>query len=235
MSGTSIEHNRRAVYAALARSLPDRTVVQQALRLWEERYAATRVFHVTQYIDDVVKHVGIPADVRRPVVVALYAGLSKPESELPPVPTVIADAVRGTPATATDSAPVNGTAVPAVDDRPAEQVVFSHLVGQMVHETLKKPAADPVELTACVKEQAEMQGAKSPAADMLSRWADTDLDTSKIPSALTEEGMQLAVHAIYLAVCEVLGPVPADHILRGAVSSANELPVAGDFAPDRLL
>lgn len=46
---------------------------------------------------------------------------------------------------------------------------------------------------------------------------------------------QALVHGYYLALCEVLGPVPADRLLSEAVRQAEQSPAAAHYAPRRLL
>jgi hypothetical protein len=44
-----------------------------------------------------------------------------------------------------------------------------------------------------------------------------------------------AVHLLYVAMCEALGPVEADQILTRAVRSAEQHPAARQFSPRRLI
>ncbi len=51
----------------------------------------------------------------------------------------------------------------------------------------------------------------------------------------SEGDLSTLVHEFYVALCESLGPVDADHVLMQAVRHAEQLPQAREFSPSRFL
>ena len=239
MSGTSVEHNRRAVYSALSRTFDDRMLIQQCYQVWEQYFSKSTIFRVTKFIDGLVKTVGLVNEQRRNLSIALYADLARSELELPEVPTILRSGThRPAPEQATPS-PINGKPAPDQAGAPSTKspsaVVFAHLVNAMVERVGKMDASHIPELIQALRDNgAGIQNNPGLHAKLL-RWADQHFDPAFSPAVVAENIMTDFVHAVYLSVCEVVGPVQADRILSAARTSAEALPEAASYPPGQLL
>ncbi|MEM7253848.1 MAG: hypothetical protein AAF493_20710 [Pseudomonadota bacterium] len=230
MSTATIEHNRRAVYAALSRVVEDRLLTQQSYALWEQRYSNTAVFRVGQFIDDLVKDVGIADAVRRNLQVALYAALGKAEGELSAVPAAVRQT--NTPAPA-----ANGETTVKVRDtagKTAPALIFGELLCALADGVGRLGKDNLIELRDVIREQVPKVKDKSVAAGLLA-WANSEFDPGIVPDSIAQRAMASVVNLMYVSACEVVGPAKADRLLDTAAKAANEIPAAQDFAAERLL
>ena len=72
------------------------------------------------------------------------------------------------------------------------------------------------------------------ARSALVRWVDGEAADDFLRS-LDVERYSVLTHLLYVAACEALGPVAADRLMSQAVRSAETLPEAATFPPQRLL
>nr|MCH9672691.1 hypothetical protein [Gammaproteobacteria bacterium] len=197
MTSASIEHNRRAVYSALSRTTDDRMLTQQSYDLWEQRYASTSVFRVAQFIEDLVKDVGLGDALRRNLAIALYAALGQNEGDLAEVPSVVRNGTTGDPGAATIQQP--GPAVAGNTGSPAE-TVFAHLVDVIVNGIAKQGKENLNDLATDILAHVP----KLPDAGVAARvtgWAESQCDPAQLPTDMSTASMSSLVHAIYVSAC----------------------------------
>lgn len=239
MSGTSVEHNRRAVYSALSRTFDDRMLIQQCYGLWEQYFSKSTIFRVTKFIDGLVKTVGLVNEQRRNLSIALYADLARSELDLPEVPKMLRAGTQHPAAEHATRAPINGKTTLQEASAPSPKspsaVVFAHLVNAMVERVGKMDASHIPELVQALRDNAAGIQDNSGVHAKLLRWADEHFDPAFSPAVVAESSMTDFVHAVYLSVCEVVGPVQADKILSAARTSAEALPEAANYSPGQLL
>ncbi len=230
MSAALIERNRRAVYAALSRVCADRLLLERAFAFWETRFASQGVFRVAQYIDGLMGHVGLSQEQRRALSVALYASLSKDKSELAELPAMFHKSGTGTTAAPTTAR----TAVQArTVARDAGVAVLGKVLSGMVDGAARAGRHD--DLVATLRDHGIP--AKSAATRRsLDEWIAGSLtDSQRLADRIPEAERRAVVNGVYVALCEVTGPVLADRILARAIEAAEQLAESVSFPPRSLL
>lgn len=232
MSVAMIERNRRAVYTALSGVCNDRLLLERALAYWEANFAAQGVFRVAQYVDGLMGQIGLNPDQRRALSVALYSALTKKDGELAELPTMFRRAANGQHAKAKSAAAEPG-GVGTVASRDAGAAVLARILSAMVDGTAR--AGQHAELIATLRDTATAIG---PGATnrALEKWIEGSLaDSVRCANSVRAEERAGVVNTVYIALCEVVGPVVADRILARAVEAAEQIAEAVSFPPRSLL
>lgn len=252
MSVASVEHNSRAVYSALLRTFEDnRGLLRESLQYWFDHFGQPGSFRATQFIDGLMQHVGMTDVQRRSLSVALYSALGQPTQALPSVPDslrpgaaadrMVSAALAGNGAGAPRSAGLGRSAAAtpaalmrAAPARAASAVVFSRVVGQIVEE-LRRRSGALAEFTEALIDTADSTDLPNNLRDALVTWVQSHFSEDACPDEFPVGGLRQCLNAIYIAMCEVLGPVATDRVLSKAIHAAEELPEAASFAPKQLL
>jgi hypothetical protein len=224
MSSALIEHNRRAVYSALS-AVCERSLLEQAFFFWEDHYSQQGTFRVSHYIDALMQQIGLNQLQRRELSVALYAAMGKPDQSLPTIPTVLRRN-GGTPAAAPASA-----AKPATG-QSAANVVLGELLTQLVDGAVRvRKLEDLTEILDFAGIELSAVSARAAA-----QWIANQLrDARSFASQVAVADRRTVVNAIYMALCEAVGPAGADRILGHATQQAERVPEAIEFSPRQLL
>jgi hypothetical protein len=230
MSSALIEHNRRAVYSALSAVCSERSLLEQAFFFWEEHYSQQGAFRVSQYIDALMQHIGLNQAQRRELSVALYAAMGKPDQALAVVPAVL----RRNQAAASTAAPPAVQAAHAARPRPqsAAATVLGELLAQLVDgATRARKLEDLLEILNFAGFELSPGSTRAAA-----QWLVSGLRDARSFAAQVAAGdRRCVVNAVYMALCEAVGPVDADRILGQATQRAEHLPEAIQFSPRELL
>ncbi|MEJ2754415.1 MAG: hypothetical protein P8104_00885 [Gammaproteobacteria bacterium] len=72
-------------------------------------------------------------------------------------------------------------------------------------------------------------------AKLIIDWAKANFSNLELPKDIDISECTQSAHAVYLSVCEAVGPVKADVILNKTITLLNELPEASIFTPNKLL
>ncbi len=243
MASASAEHNARAVYSACLRTFEDnRALLREALQYWFENFATTTSFRATLFIDGLMQHIGMTDAQRRSLSVALYSALGQPTQSLPPVP----DSLRPTSATAlaasVATAPTRSAPTPAPSSAPARPtpnrsasaVVFGYCAQHIIDELRKRDGALE-DFSATLRELAATGDLPDNLQVAVEDWIRSGFAAEQCPGQFATQGLRQCLNAMYIALCEVLGPVATDRVLSRAIHAAEELPEAVSFAPKQLL
>jgi hypothetical protein len=244
VASASVEHNARAVYSACLRTFEDnRALLREALQYWFENFSASTSFRATLFIDGLMQHIGMTDAQRRNLSVALYSALGQPTQNLPAVPDSLRpNAAPALPVAAAPAAsrPATPAAAPAVatprqaPNRSASAVVFGFCAQHIVDELRKRDGAIE-EFSATLRELAATGDLPENLRAAVEDWMRSGFAVEQCPGQFATQGLRQCLNAMYIALCEVLGPVATDRVLSRAIHAAEELPEAVSFAPKQLL
>jgi hypothetical protein len=137
------------------------------------------------------------------------------------------------PASAALTAPAPAATLD-LSDRPAVQVVHAGLMRAALSQVRQYHPAASEDLRSAALSQAARARVTGPVREAWrAAWeqeSTTDWCIDAPQNALAE-----LVNAFYVALCEALGPVDADHVLTRAVREAEGLPQAREFSPRRFV
>lgn len=212
--------------------LPESTILS-AIRLWDEDYAPTRPSALSEYVKDLAQRLGYSIEERHQLRVALYVAIARHDGRIvpaapPPLPTAPRNGHAATPA---PGMPVNGAVRP---QRSPAWVVFSAMAGEMLKAVQRDGMAAQDDFNAAIEQHGRAQRLPVEIAVALNRWSrqNAPLDTL---AAHPVAGFAPAMHVVYAAAAEAIGPIEADRHLARATTLAEQLPEAQAFAPRRLL
>lgn len=167
-----------------------------------------------------------------PVRPAAPAAQTAPPAAPPPTPSVPSAPKAATVAPAAASAKV--AALAAVTLTP-EQAVFAALQQEIRQQILQNHVADLPEMDREIPRQLKRERIEPLLGEkFLGAW-----HNSQLPNAwkleIGSDDFVMLLHIVYLALCEVLGPVAADSVLAQAVQAAERLPEAAKHSPKLFL
>lgn len=204
--------------------------IMAALNLWDQDYAVTQPAALAEYVKDLSQRLAYSIEERHQLRVALYVAIARHDGRMIP----------GTPPAM--SAPRNGTThavpvspvVPVKPPSPPAYTVFSFMAGEMLKAVSRDGLGSVDDFTLALEQHCRAQRLPVDMVVGLNRWSRqaASLDTL---STHPEKGYGAAMHAIYAAAAEAIGPTEADRQLARAVSAAEALPEAQAFSPRRLL
>lgn len=252
---------RRAACAVLA-PLLDEDALMLALQLQHAHLRSEGVADLIAYIDAVATLNHFDQATRKRLYQAFYEALRLPDAALPldpwpamqagaaPAPTAPTAARPPTPevlppepaskateaqppasTTATLPPPVAAAMAPAPS--PAQQVFAALMQAALADlRQLHGHALDEVRQAALA--MLPKQRMNAPLRQQLQEaWQLGQAGPWHVDA--TESGLSDAVNLFYVALCEALGPVDADHILTRAVRNAEQTSAAREFSPRRLV
>jgi hypothetical protein len=235
---------RRAAYAALSPVL-DETALIEALRLQHVSMRGESVSDIIRYIDQVADRQHLDAAVRKKLYDAYFRALRLPEAQLPvdPWPLLGLDEP-ATPSPPPAPAPVPVPPPPPPPPTPSAPPPVTLPPEQAICAELLRSALGDVQRF----HAGEIANLRSSALDLLARtrmdgllrrllreaWADP-LRHHWVLAGVPANELGKAVHLLYVAMCEALGPVEADQVLTSAVRAAEQHPAARQFSPRRLI
>ncbi|MEY2688264.1 MAG: hypothetical protein RL375_2462 [Pseudomonadota bacterium] len=201
-------------------------------------------------------HGGVPGGQTYPAVppgyVPVPAGYTAPGGQmLPQAPAQTFEAL--TPVAlpvAAATAPVVEPPVPSVDASiwtpgcgvPPEQAVFAELIASIAADIAQTHSREFDDWRSAWLVLLERQKPPSPLRAQLVE-ACRQLAPSQTPGelrtcwrlALPDQQLAAQVHQLYVALCEALGPVDADHVLNRAVKLVEQTPAARLYSPRKLM
>jgi hypothetical protein len=148
------------------------------------------------------------------------------------------------------TAPVVEPPVPSVDASiwtpgcgvPPEQAVFAELIASIAADIAQTHSREFDDWRSAWLVLLERQKPPSPLRAQLVE-ACRQLAPSQTPGelrtcwrlALPDQQLAAQVHQLYVALCEALGPVDADHVLNRAVKLVEQTPAARLYSPRKLM
>lgn len=218
---SSVAENRvwKVLHQLLAADQAD-----QGMLIWRQRYRDARLTGLVSFVTELTRLFKLEPQRRKDLVTELFRELSGVHG--------------GDSAVAARSKPDPVTQTPRessdhdASDHDA-RVVFRS-VGQALFEGIDPlNAAAAEEFRRTVLRQLQALGLDADLQHALLAW----FAGKPVPEPGSLMTSQLApiIHAIYVALCEALGPVQADALLDQAVGRARQLHEARHFSPHRLL
>ncbi len=229
IQATDIARRRKALHVGLVGAL-DEAQVQIALRLWDQAFAQQRPGAIIEFVAQLSSQLGLPPKQRHEMRMGIYQALLKYDAGREPIPEP-----RRAGALATAAAVASLPATPLAGVRgSAEYVVFHTLLQQLMDGLLRIEALARHDLIQSLQKQGSRTGLTSGLHSALIQWARDDTALGAF-AAEPAEVLSHTVHALYIALCEAVGPVATDQLLARAVRAAEGLPEAARFKPQRLL
>lgn len=194
--------------------------VERLLTLWRECQASQAHCSVPGFVDKVAHELQLDADLAGKLRTKLFAEVL---ARRPTVQRARVGRQAGTPA---------ADPAPRAPQDPGD-VVFGALVAQLDALLRNRHGDRWAQLCAALVRQLRAHPVASFQIGPLLRG---DRAPSELAvSVIDEVERQALVHSYYLALCEVLGPMPADRLLSDAVKQVEQLPAAARYTPRRLL
>lgn len=203
--------------------------VEDAIALWDRDYARQRSMALAEYVGEISQRLGFDLQQRHALRVALYASVARNDVK----PSTVVPMRKVTPA-----APPPPPPLPAPVSKPKSAVspaftVFACMAAEMRVAAERAGTQTQAEFASALDHHA-LASRLHAEAGVLVRWGRGTVDLDEL-AALPEKRLATAMHAIYAALAEALGPVAADRTLGRAAQLADALPEAREFAPSRLL
>jgi hypothetical protein len=170
---------------------------------------------------------------------------ARPAVSAAPAAPVAPPVVAAQPAPVAPPAPKTATVAPAAASAKVaalaavtltpEQAVFAALQQEIRQQMLQNHVADLPELDREIPRQLKRERIEPLLGEkFLGAW-----HNSQLPNAwkleIGSDDFVMLLHIVYLALCEVLGPVAADSVLAQAVQAAERLPEAAKHSPKLFL
>jgi hypothetical protein len=242
---------RRAACAVLA-PLLDEDALMVALQLQHDHLRGDGVADLIAYIDNVANRNQFDQATRKRLYQTFFEALRQPESSLPldpwPAMQVSAAPMRlvapgpiapgatspeqrpptpevQTPAVVAVATTSPATGSPEPSPPPAQQV-FAALMRAALADVrqLHGSAVDDV-CSGALAMLPRQRLAATLRQQLLAAWQQAESSPWRVDA--TESGLSEAVNLFYVALCESLGPVDADHVLTRAVRTAELAPGSG--------
>lgn len=255
---------RRRAAGAVFASLLSEEALFEALQWQQQTLSSDGVAAIIGFIDAVADRNGLDAATRKRLYRTYHEALQRPESELPldPWPAMLAaqpvlaspraaaaatlaavlpppvpapsvpDAAPPAPAAPSPSAATADAGV--ATQAPAEQQVFAALAKALLAAVQQSHVAALGELRQAALEQLpRLRSTPAVREQLRTAWQAGDAATWMI--AAGESTLAEIVNQLYVALCEVLGPIDADRLLTDAVLEARRCTAARSFSPQRLV
>lgn len=209
--------------------LPESQVLA-ALNLWDQDYAVTQPAALAEYVKDLSQRLAYSIEERHQLRVALYVAIARHDGRMIPSAPPPMPAPRNGTTPATAAAPVAAARPPS----PPAYTVFAFMAGEMLKAVNRDGLGSVDDFTLALEQHCSAQRLPVDMVVALNRWSRqvAGLETLSTHPA---GGFGAAMHAIYAAAAEAIGPTEADRQLARAVNSAETLPEAQAFSPRRLL
>lgn len=209
-----------------------------AIRILEQGYQTEGTINLINYIKKVCNQFNIGEQTRKALhlqfhqlMLVPFESAGDPLLKLQALEKARLSAPHQTPANATpvaEEAPKEPTA-PEIQ-QPGHTVLFGLLVTQIV-EYCRQTEELFVVLGELIHGDKQH---RREFADLLGHWTEKPEDFSWA-TVLDEKALTRLVHLVYTAVCEILGPVEADHCFHLALAVCEKHPEARRFPPSRFL
>lgn len=221
-----LARRRQAIYLGLIANLQE-SQAQAGLRLWDAGYGQTRPTAIIDFVSELATQLGLPPKQRHEVRMGLYQALLKYDAgrEPPPAAAVTerSDEALG---------PLAQTLSPTLG--PPAYAVFNKVATEILNTVREDGSIAVHDFVASLEAQGAGSGLRSEELQPVLLWARGAGSLSGLIHS-REEVLGRAVHALYVAACEALGPVAADRMLAQAVAAAEALPEARRFPARRFL
>jgi hypothetical protein len=192
--------------------------LDRLLSMWRECQASQAHCSVPGFVDRVASELQLGAELAGKLRMKLFAEVLARRS-------AVQRARVGAPVKVADAAPV-----PRAD---AASQVFAALIAQL--DALLRNRYDARWSILCAALAGQLR-AMPVAGFQIGPLLRGERGPAELALTVTAEpGRQALVHAYYLGLCEVLGPMPADRLLSDAVKQVEQLPAAASYSPRRLL
>ena len=224
-----ITRRRKALHIGLAGAL-DESQAQIGLRLWDQSFALQKPGAIIEFVAELSSQLSLAPKLRHEMRMGIYQALLKYDAGREPIPE--ANDVRPVH-TASQMAPLPATAIARVSGTP-QYVVFCALLQSLMDGLRIVEAVAKHDLIQSLQKLSGRSGLDFGRHHALTQWAKEDAPLGAF-AAESEEVLAQAVHALYIAFCEAVGPVATDQLLARAVRAAEALPEAARFPPRRLL
>jgi hypothetical protein len=225
-AAADLTRRRQALFLGLSGTLDD-AQTQVGLRLWDQGYAQNRPAAIIEFVAELSTQLGLPPKQRHEMRMAIYQALLKYDAGREPLPGPSA----ANSAAASVAAPA--TVKPALRGSAAF-IVFAHLLQSLLDGLRNADAVAKHDLIQSLQRLGPRSGLDLAQHHALTQWAKEGAALN-VFSGASEPALALAVHTVYVGLCEALGPVATDQLLARAVRAAEALPEAPRFPPQRLL
>lgn len=227
ITASDLTRRRQALFHGLSGTLDD-AQAQVGLRLWDRSYAQQRPAAIIEFVAELSTQLGLPPKQRHEMRMGIYQALLKYDAGREPLPGP-------TPASGTTTASGAAPAKPATIRGTPAFVVFMHLLQSLSEGLRAADAGARHDLIQSLQKLGLRSGLATDQQLALSAWARESGAPMHSFSSADERTLALAVHTVYVGLCEALGPVATDQLLSRAVRAAEALPEALHFPPQRLL
>ncbi|MFA5940125.1 MAG: hypothetical protein WC809_12280 [Sinimarinibacterium sp.] len=221
---------RKALHLGLIGTL-DEAQAQIGLRLWDASFAEQKPAAIIEFVAQLSAQLALPPKQRHEMRMGIYQALLKYDAGREPIPEV--NGARPPHAMAVMAPSMPETAPAWVSGTP-QFVVFSTLLQHLLDALRIMEAVARHDLIQSLRGSTGRSGLDFGLHHALTQWIKEGASLSAFATA-TEDALALAVHTLYVAFCEAVGPVAADQLLARAVRVADALPEAARFPPRRLL
>lgn len=225
-AATDLTRRRQALFVGLSGTLDD-AQAQIGLRLWDQGYAQHRPAAIIEFVAELSTQLGLPPKQRHEMRMGIYQALLKYDAGREPLPGPAPTSGISSGAAAASPAKTAARGAPAF-------VVFAHLLQQLADGLRAADAVSKHDLIQSLQKLGPRSGLEFGLHHGLTQWAKEGAPLGAFAAA-DEKSLSLAVHTLYVGLCEALGPVATDQLLAKAVRATEALPEALRFSPQRLL
>lgn len=225
-----ITRRRKALHLGLAGAL-DESQSQIALRLWDQSFALQKPGAIIEFVAQLSSQLGLAPKLRHEMRMGIYQALLKYDAGREPIPEI--NGAKPAHTAIQITAPLPATPLARVSGAP-QYVVFCALLQNLMDGLRIVEAVAKHDLIQSLQKLNGRSGLDFGRHHALTQWAKEDAPLGAF-AAEPEEVLAQAVHTLYIAFCEAVGPVATDQLLARAVRAAEALPEAARFPPRRLL
>ncbi len=221
----------KAVFSALQRVTVDRLLLERCFEEWKHELKYNQEFSVNHFINALDKHIGLTENFKRDLTVALYAALSRDESQLSDIPSSLVET-----ATITKKTPLQQSDVITTKKQvsPHSHVLAIYL--QTLIDDLRANNSNNLsDLSEIIFEDIANSEIPSNSLNAIKKWSDDGFRNIQLPKGLSTRACPIIAHFIYVAICDVVGPVTADRLLDNAIRTTSKLPHAVHYSVNKLI
>lgn len=229
---TDIARRRKALHLGLMGAL-DESQSQIGLRLWDQSFALQKPGAIIEFVAELSAQLSLTPKLRHEMRMGIYQALLKYDAGREPIPEINGHAPLHNSVAVAAVTPTPDVPVARVRGSP-EYVVFCALLQQLLEGLRLVDAVAKHDLIQSLQKQSGRSGLDFGRHHALTQWAKDGAPLGAF-AAEPEDVLALAVHTLYVAFCEAIGPVATDQLLARAVRAAETLPEAIRFPPRRLL
>ena len=227
---------RRAAFITLAEVL-EGDQLMRAMWMLEERDQSADKMTFIGFFGVTAELLGIKSNLITTLYSKLNQNLDLPDHQLhdDPMPQMLE--YRGISNAGQQAQPEKAQATKNVTGKKKgslEMTVFVALISRLTISAGYPQAESYQAFNEAVKEEIATIYIEDSSRKQIIDWVDV-LNLTAFKSNFAPEELSPIVHCMYIALCEVLGPVEADKILNQAIHYTSQLPLAKKFSPKNFL